>query len=185
VTDFELHSLDASRAQDFFRLQERACGEAWCHCVAWWVPTWEGWGERTESENRALREELFERGEYDGTLLYADGAPVAWCQHGRRDRLLKLREQFGLEPDPDAWAITCFLVHADFRGQGLARRLLAGVLEDLEGRGGSRIEAYPKRGAELDAGDLWNGPEALFLSKGFVVAREDALRPVLVRIISP
>jgi GNAT superfamily N-acetyltransferase len=143
------------------------------------VRTWEGWGERSAEQNRTLREALFERcDQYDGYLFYVDDEPVGWCQAGPRDRLEKLARQFNLEPDPDTWALTCFLIAPRARGQGMAASLLAGVLDDLRARGVKRVEAFPKRGESLDAGDLWNGPEALFRAAGFAVVRDDPVRPV-------
>lgn len=168
-----------SLLEDFFRLHCDANGAGWCRCVAWWVPGWEGWGDRTAGENLAVREELLAHGEHDGYLLYADGEPAAWCQAGPRDRLAKLVRQFRLEPLPGTWAITCFLVAPAYRGRGLAARLLAEVLLDLPARGARRVEAFPKRGLDLEPGDLWNGPEAMFRAAGFEVARDDPGRPVL------
>lgn len=177
----EVHRLDESRRSDFFRVHSEAAGGGWCHCVAWWTPTWEGWGDRTAEENRRLRADLFDRGEYDGYLLYFDGNPVGWCQVGPRDRLEKLARQYGLAADPAAWAITCFLIAPSHRRQSLARQLLIAVLEDLRARGIRRVEAFPKRGENLETGDLWTGPESLFLSAGFSVARDHPSRPVLAR----
>jgi GNAT superfamily N-acetyltransferase len=130
-------------------------------------------------ENRALRKALCARGEYDGYLLYLDGAPAGWCQVGPRDRLEKLVQQLALSPDPDVVAITCFFIHPSHRRQGHASRLLREVLRDLRDRGVRRVEAYPKRGNGLDADDLWTGPEPLFLDAGFRVVRDDPQRPIL------
>jgi len=171
--------FDAGSRPDFARVHCEENGADWCQCVAWWVPTWEGWGERTAEENAGLRDELCARGEYDGYLLYADGEPAGWCQAGPRDRLAKLVGQFGLAPRSDTWAVTCFLIAKRFRGRGLAAFLLDEVLSDLRVRGAVRVEAFPKRGPELDTMDLWNGPEAMFRAAGFRVVKEDPVRPVL------
>jgi ribosomal protein S18 acetylase RimI-like enzyme len=143
------------------------------------VPTWEGWSQRTAAENRRIREGLFDDGVADGYLLYGDDEVVGWCQALERDRLAKLARQFDLPPDPATWAITCFLIAPRHRRQGLAGRLLREVVADLRRRGAARIEAFPKRGPDLDAGDLWNGPEAMFRAAGFAVLRDDPVRPIL------
>jgi GNAT superfamily N-acetyltransferase len=173
--------LDQDRLRDFYRVHSAENEADWCMCSAWWVPTWDGWGDRTATENRSVREALFQRGEFDGYLGYLDGKPVGWCQAGPRDRLEKLCRQLGLAPDAAAWAITCFLIVPAHRHAGVASAMLHGVLEDLQRRGVRRVEAFPKRGEGLDAGDLWNGPEAMFLQAGFRVARDDPRRPVLVK----
>ncbi len=173
--------FEPGRRADFLALHGDANDAGWCRCVAWWVPTWAGWGERTAEENGSLREELLARGEYDGYLAYAGGVPVGWCQAGPRDRLDKLARQFGLAPDPHTWAITCFLVRPASRGGGVATTMLAAVLADLPRRGARRVEAFPKRGEGLDPGDLWNGPKAMLRRAGFTVARDDPVRPVLAK----
>lgn len=169
---------------DFWSLHSADHGCGWCFCSAWWVPEWKGWGSRSAQQNRSVREELLTHGEYDGYLLYRGKLPVGWSQVGPRDRLLKLCEQFGLEPDPGIWAITCFLIHPDHRRLGFARSLLFGILEDLPTRGAKRVEAFPRRGIKLDSHDLWNGPEDLYLEAGFELVREDPVRPILGLSIS-
>jgi GNAT superfamily N-acetyltransferase len=155
----------------------------WCFCVAWWVESWEGWGRRTAAENRDLRAALTAAGIFDGYLAIDDGKAVGWCQALPRDRLHKIRNQFGLGADPATWAIGCFYIHPEHRRRGIARALLAHVIADLPSRGAGRIEAYPKRGGAPDTDDMWNGPEALFRDAGFSVVKDDPLRPVLAKVL--
>src|SRR5262245_36045641 len=103
-----VHPLTEENLADFFALHCEMYGESWCNCVAWHVPTWDGWGQRTAEQNLHLRQDLFARGEYDGYLLYDDGNPVAWCQCGPRDRLSKLTATYALESAAEIWAVTCF-----------------------------------------------------------------------------
>jgi len=174
----EVVPLSQDRRRDFWSIHAPQHGEGWCCCVAWWVPTWEGWGERAAIENRRLREELFDRGELDLYLLLEDGAPVGSCQCGPRDRLAKLVAQYRLAPDPEVWALSCFVLAPSARGRGLARTFLAGILDDLARRGVRHVQAFPKRGTGLEAGEVWTGPEALFRGAGFTVERDDPARPV-------
>jgi GNAT superfamily N-acetyltransferase len=168
---------------DFFRLHSAANGAGWCHCVAWWVSSWDGWGGRSSEENRELRERLLDSGQYDGYVLLVDDEPAAWCQVGPRDRLEKVVRQFHREPDPRTWAVTCFFVAPAHRRKGLAAALLRGALQDLARRGVRRVEAYPRRGIDLAEDDAWTGPEAMFLAEGFTVERDDASRPVLSLVL--
>ncbi len=176
--NLEVRPLDASRESDFWAIHSEANGEGWCCCAAWWAPTWEGWGQRAAAENRALRQKIFEEGRHDGFLLYADGRPAGWCQCGPRDRLEKLRAQYALTPDPEAWAVTCFVVLPAWRRAGMAHRLLAGVLEELRRRGVKRVQGFPKRGEGLEDGEVWTGPELVFVKAGFALERDDPRRPI-------
>jgi GNAT superfamily N-acetyltransferase len=174
----EVRRLDASRVDDFYRLHSDEHEAGWCFCAAWWVPSWDGWGERSAEDNRHVRDGLCERGEYDGYLLYLNDVPVGWCQVGPRDRLWKLRQRFRLHHDPETWAISCFLIAPAHRRRGLAAVMLRDVLDDLRKRGVRRVEAFPPRGTNLDPGDLWTGPEALYRGAGFEIVRDDPRCPV-------
>ncbi len=174
VKQFNRASVD-----DFYRLHSRKNDAGWCFCAAWWVESWEKWSDRTVDENRNLRNNLLARGEYDGYLLYIDHEPIGWCQVGPRDRLRKLAQQFQLEPDPETWAITCFLIEPNHRRSGLAAYLFRQVLADLGQRGVKRVEVFPKRSPDIDAMDMWNGPESMFLKAGFEIVQDSPDRPVL------
>jgi len=171
--------VDTSNAADFWALMARDADEgAQCWCAAWWTDTWEEFQSNTPEQNRALREGLFDRGEYDGYVAYVNGAPAAWMQVGRRDRLAKVAAGFELEPDPDVWATTCFLVLEPFRGQGLGREFLRQVLADLTSRGVNAVEGYPRHGTGHEASDLWSGPESLYVEAGFTEVKRGPKRSV-------
>lgn len=170
--------LTDQNESEFYRIHNDATGNGLCHCVAWWVPTWEGWGERTAEQNAALRRKLLADGTHDGYLIYADGALAGWCQAWRRDAFVKLTTQFGVTADNDAWMIGCLVILNEQRGRGVARTALAQIVDDLRLRGARSVDAYPKRGAS-DAAELWNGAESTYLALGFSVVRDDPKRPVL------
>ena len=170
--------LTQDNESEFHRIHCEGTGNGWCRCVAWWVPTWEGWGERSAEANAALRAKLLGDGVHDGYLIYDNGALAGWCQAWKRDDFAKLATQFGATSDEDAWMIGCVLVLDAHRGRGVARKALAQIVGDLRLRGARSVDAYPKRGA-TDAGELWNGAESTYLQLGFEVVRDDPKRPVL------
>lgn len=178
-TNLQVRRMRPDDLDAFDRLHDGCEDGGWCRCVAWWVPSWQGFGDRTAEDNRALRAELFARGEHDGYLAFQGDEPVGWCQVGLRDRLGKLASQYELEPDPATWAITCFKVIPLCRRAGVATRLLEAVLEDLPSRGALRVEAFPRRTEDEDPMELWTGPMALFARAGFHVVHDDPTRPVL------
>jgi GNAT superfamily N-acetyltransferase len=164
--------------RDFYRVHCDGTGNGWCRCVAWWVPTWEGWGERTAEQNALLRKDLFKDGVHDGYLIYVGGRLAGWVQAWKRDAFPKLAAQFAVPADGEAWMIGCVLILEEFRRGGVASEALAQVVADLKARGARSIDAYPKRGAK-EAGELWNGPESIYARLGFTVVRDDPKRPVL------
>ena len=153
----------------------------WCWCVAWEVPTWEGWGERTADENRALRESLWKHGKYQGYVFYEGDEPVGWCRCGPRATWPKLCEQFGLDPAEPVHALTCFGLRPSHRGRGLLHEFLGLVLDHLSASGATRVEAFPRAAASDDPDDVWNGPRSIFEKRGFEVVGEVPPRVHMVR----
>jgi GNAT superfamily N-acetyltransferase len=168
VAPYRVEQLGPAHEAAFLRLHDDRNDAGWCRCAAWWVPTWDGWGERSATENLAVRCELHEQGRHDGLLAFDEAdEPVGWAQVGRRDRLPKLVEQLGLPDDPDVWAVTCFLVAPAHRRRGVAARLLGAAIESASSSGALRLEGYPRVGDALADDDAWTGTERLFTTAGF------------------
>jgi len=170
--------LTGESESEFRRIHCDATGNGWCQCVAWWVPSWEGWDERRAEANAALRRKLFSDGVHDGYLIYSNDVLAGWCQAWKRDDFAKLATQFGATSDSDAWMIGCLLVLPEHRRRGVAHEALAQIVADLRLRGARSIDAYPKRGAS-EPNELWNGAESTYVRLGFAIARDDPKRPVL------
>lgn len=175
-TSVSITRLSPDNRNDFSRLHSGDHG--WCQCVAWWVPTWEGWGERTADDNAELRSQLFSQNVHDGYLIHAGGELAGWCQTWRRDAFVKIQTDFCLPKDELAWMIGCFYIKPEFRKLGVARQALRLVVDALRDAGARSIDAFPKRGVTGD-GELWNGPESTYLALGFAMVRDDPRRPVL------
>ncbi len=177
----EVRPFGSAGKEDFFALHSTPPGE--CFCAFWWQAPGDDWSKLTADDNRARREGLLARGEFDGYLAYADRTVVGWCQVGPRDRLGHLRRRLMLDEDRAVWAITCFYILPEMRRHGVATLLLEHALKELKAKGVSKVEAYPRRGASLTVDDMWNGPEAMLLKAGFQVARDDPERPILAKRI--
>jgi hypothetical protein len=174
----EIVRLDASHVDDFYCLHSDVEGAGCCYCAAWWVESWEEWSQRDPEQNRVLRQQLFTKGTFDGYLMYDGTSPIGWCQCCPRDWLPKIRETYNLMPDSEIWAICCFLILPQYREIGLANHFLEEIVKDLTTLGVKHVQGFPKRGKELQAGDLWTGPEAMFLKAGFRLEQDDDRHPV-------
>ena len=139
-----IRQLDPAQIDAFFDYHCEENDAGWCHCVAWHTPTWAGWPDRTATQNRTLRDHLFQLGQFDGYLAYDDGeTPVGWTQVGPRDRLTKLLDRYQLDPNPAIWAITCFNIGPHRRRRGVAPALLHHAIDDLRQAGVPTLQAFP------------------------------------------
>ena len=106
-----------------------------------------------------------------GHLAFDEHQAVGWCGAGPKDAI----PIFKAEPRENRehiGAITCFVVAQTFRGRGIARHLLRGVLRDFAAMKLEIAEAYPRPGAATAAKNHF-GPLPLFYSKGFSFYQED------------
>lgn len=156
-----------------------------CWCAYWYLPNAEykaGWGEA----NRATLERLVKDGAEPGLLAYVDGAPAAWVSVAPRGNFDRLRrsKNFAAIDDRDVWAVNCFVVAREFRGQGLMSALAAAAAEFAIERGADGAEAYPiDPGPKTGANDLYLGTPRAFAAAGYrEVARPLPRRPIMRRM---
>lgn len=134
---------------------------------------------------RLLARGLGVAGSYAKVLLVDDEAAV-YCQFGpltAYPRAQGTRDLYPALPSaPLPAVITCIATTAAARGQGLARRLVEAVCNDLAGRGFAAVEAYPEVGVREDATS--SATPSFWEGLGFVVAAADARFPVMRREFS-
>ncbi|MEK7467783.1 MAG: GNAT family N-acetyltransferase [Planctomycetota bacterium] len=167
-------ALQPEFSEDFLKFHDRAdCGGCWC--MYWhFQGTNEEWGRADKAKLREQKCDRIALQGDTGMLLYEDQTPIGWCQFGLRKNFPKLVEKLKPPPGPDdLWCINCFLMASEKRRQGHARVLLAISLEHLKRMGVKEVEAYPKAGAHED-GEVWMGPERLFLDAGFTAVEAAA-----------
>ena len=135
--------------------------------------------------NRAQLKALVRAGGVPGLIAYRDGVPAGWVSMGPREDYAKLARSPVMRPvdDTPVWSIICFVVPAEFRGQGVARALLAGAIAFARKRGAKLVEAYPVDRPGRSADDsMWFGAKSMYDAAGFSeVARRKPQRPIVRR----
>lgn len=127
-------------------LKHKGCGGCWCTYHLCGSTEFE---HLEREERRAVHRKLIATGIATGVICYLDGIPVGWCQfgpaaifeHTNRKRTYRAFDKTNeLKPD---WRITCVFVDKDYRGQGLAKRVLAEGISAIKNQGGGVTEAFP------------------------------------------
>ena len=67
----------------------------------------------------------------------------------------------------------------------MSHRLLTEVLDDLRRKGVRHVQAFPRCGENLSAGEVWTGPELLYRKAGFERERDHSEFPVYARQLAP
>ena len=153
-----------------------------CWCVAWEVPTWKGWAQRTGDENRPLREALWSKGEYNGYLFYENHVPVGWCKVGPTKAWPKFCEESGVPQSDTVYAFTCFRLKPKYQGKGYLHVFLRKIIQDLQAKGIKKFVAFPRKDEgviEPGSTALWMGPLSVFAKAGFQIIRTIGQRHVV------
>lgn len=85
--------------------------------------------------------------------------------------------------DPSVWAVTCMLVRAGVRKQGVATALAAAAVEHARARGAAALEVYPMTStgnALLE--ELHVGTAGMFATAGMTELSRPSLRRAVMRI---
>ena len=72
--------------------------------------------------------------------------------------------------DPSVWAVSCFVVRREHRGNGLNARLLDAAVDYARAGGARVLEAYPidpTTGAKKSVNELFRGVVSTFENAGF------------------
>lgn len=145
-------------------------GEAGCWCQAW-----RGFDAKAISRGRSrpelLRQQMEGGPPAPGYIAYLDGTPAGWVGVSVRTetpRLVNSRTIPAIDDLP-VWSIGCFQIRPGYRRRGIARRLLAGVVEAARAAGAPGVEAYPidPGRARVEVGAGFVGIASMFDAAGF------------------
>ncbi|QUW18028.1 GNAT family N-acetyltransferase [Agrococcus sp. Marseille-Q4369] len=147
-----------------------------CQCQWWTITNVEFQRSSVEERRELLRAEL--EGELAPALIaYVDGEAAGWVRVGPRTRQIRLSRTKQLastteEPwdDGSVWAVSCFVVRTEHRGEGLAGRLLAAAIDFAGSHGARVLEGYPvdpSEGRKKASNELYRGVVSTFARAGF------------------
>lgn len=129
-----------------------------CYCV------WHHWTEKHEYERSLLpieerpfckrnyAVELIEQGKLHGFAAFDDDKIIGFCNADLKDYYFR----FSKENNPDSWlgidnadkvfAIVCFTIAPDYRGKGIAKKILKYACDYAQDNRYNYIESYPSDG---------------------------------------
>lgn len=122
------------------------------------------WQERPGEANREAIITAIKGGQASGYLAYAGSRVVGWCNAAPRERYPLLRELPG--DGASTGATPCFIIDPDWRGQGIASKLLDAAVEGLREQGMARMEGSPMAEPKT-AAERYHGTVELFEKAGY------------------
>jgi ribosomal protein S18 acetylase RimI-like enzyme len=132
---------------------------------------------------RAALKALVDAGKPPGLIGYRGKVPVGWVSVGPREDYARLSRSPVMKQvdEQPVWSVVCFVVPAEYRGQGVAQALLEGAVAYAKEQGATLVEAYPvdQPGRSKDD-SMWFGAKRMYDKAGFEeVARRKPHRPVV------
>ena len=116
-----------------------------CYCQYYHVKcTTEEWRARTDKQNQQLAKENIQNDVMHGFIAFDGEKPIGWVNaNDWRNYALFEGDPELLEFEGKSGAIVCFLIHPEYRKQGLATKLLEAAIEDFRKQGFDRVVGHP------------------------------------------
>ena len=106
-----------------------------------------------------------------GFLAYLGNQAVGWVGVGIRSEMPCLDRSRTIPAIDDlaVWVVGCFQIRPGYRRRGVARALLAGVIDAARSEGAPGVEAYPidPAGSRVEVGAGFVGIASMFDAAGF------------------
>lgn len=187
MSEIEIRPASADRFADAEHALTGGGDGASCWCQ-WWMLRNKDFHAATTDERRELLRGDLAAQPASALIAYVDGDAAGWVKVSPRpdQPRLAVTRAFQQSPEPfddvSVWAITCFVVRREHRGEGLGGRLLAAAVAHARDNGARIIEAYPvdASATKTSSNDLYHGALSTFLAEGFTeVARPQPARPIV------
>jgi ribosomal protein S18 acetylase RimI-like enzyme len=150
-----------------------------------WAGSDEEWAPRTATDNRRDMSELVRAGQVSALLAFDGERPVGWCHYGESTALAGVVHRYGLEAadHEGVGAVACFVIASQYRGHGVATRLLEEALQRLREKGLRAVEAYPPKESDGTAQANYRGPLEMYLKAGFEPYREAGRTQIVRKVL--
>jgi GNAT superfamily N-acetyltransferase len=167
-----------------------------CQCQRQVLGDHDWWGMSVDERAQLLLEQTNigdpDAGETCGLVAYRDGAPVGWVAVAPRTTYRRLlgsnvpwagrAEDKG---DDTVWSVTCFVVRAGFRGEGLTYELAQAAVDHAREAGAAAVEGYPivaKQGRTITWDEASVGTPQVFGAAGLVQVSSPTVRRRVMRM---
>lgn len=115
----------------------------------------EKWHKRTGEENRLEAIEQIKAGNMKGYLAFDGDKCIGWCNANNVSRYIRLEDDIKhIVTGKKVGCVICFVIHPEYRKQGVARLLLKQAVEDFKLQGFDAVLAIPV--------DIKDKPESLY-----------------------
>ena len=126
----------------------------------------------TRAMSREMIIDRIDENELQGYLVFKDDVAIGWSNVNNRSNYQRLLRDYDLVDNPDdkVCSVVCFIIHPNFRRQGLSQKILERIIADYSNTEYDYLEAYPKKGESTARN--FNGPVEIYKRNNFEVYKE-------------
>lgn len=172
-----LQPTDADLLIHYFQSLDYSHHQEWktCYCSYYHSScSMEEWISRSErGENEEITRTSIRNGTMKGYLAFSDNQLVGWLNANHYQAYLRLVAD--VKPwirSPHTALIICFVIHPQYRGKGIARKLLSYAIEDLLQQGIETILGLPRE-SPLQPSLRYRGTFHMFEEAHFELLHEE------------
>lgn len=125
------------------------------------------WIARAPSTNRTDALAAIKAGEMKGYLAFDGDKCVGWCNANSLSSYKRMKSSWPEGEDPvNLGATLCFVIHPDYRGQGLAKKMLSTAVEGFKNAGYKGVFAFPVK-SESEPMKNYRGTPNMYFELGY------------------
>lgn len=129
--------------------------------------SYEEWQKRSGNENKEEAVSEIEAGNMNGYLAFDGEKCIGWCNVNDIRQFVRLENEMkDIVKEQKIGCAICFLIHPEYRRQGVARLLLKTAVEDFREQGYDAVLALPSKA--FDSPELnYRGTMNMYIEFGF------------------
>ena len=143
----------------------------------------EQWQERTGDHNRLEAIDQIRIGKMKGYLAFDGDKCIGWCNANDASQYIRLKQDIKhIIEGKKVGCVICFVIHKDYRKQGVARLLLKQAVEDFRKEGYDHVLALPVENLD-NPEKLYRGTLNMYKELGFKeIERHDSVSVMLLEL---
>ena len=127
----------------------------------------EQWSKRTGAENRLEAIEQIKAGKMKGYLAFDGEKCIGWCNANNASEYIRLHQYIeNMIKGKKIGCVICFVIHQEYRNQGVARLLLKQAVDDFKSQGFEAVLALPVEASD-EPEKLYRGTVNMYKELGF------------------
>lgn len=142
------------------------------------------WMERKGEQNRAESKEAIKDGSMKGYLAFDGSKCIGWVNANAVDSYLRLKDDLSsYAEEKKAGLAICFVIHPEYRNQGLATSLLENAIKGFKEEGYEIIFGLSTKHADIPLVNQYSGTYSMFSKLGFEEVGTLGHRAILRKVL--